>query len=69
MQIMRLTLTGMATVVLAAMLAGGAADPASAAASPNCKGQHQALVNGPCRASIPDTEIRIALHERRMIAS
>ena len=48
MQIMRLTLTGMATVVLAAMLAGGAADPASAAATPNCKGRHQALVSGQC---------------------
>jgi hypothetical protein len=50
MQIMRLTLTGVAAAVLASMLAAGAADPASAA-TPICKGRNQVLVNGQC---VPD---------------
>ena len=53
MQIMRLSVAGVAAAVLASMLVAGAADPASAA-TPICKGRNQVLVSGQC---VPDRQL------------
>jgi hypothetical protein len=71
MPITRPTRSGMAILLLAGMLAGGPAEPASAAVS-KCKGRDQALVNGHCVTNAyqpPDRQLESRGYRRRQVTT